>query len=223
MKDYRRPVYWMIAIAAVNLIAMLCVVRGLPDVVPEHFNFRFEVDRMGSKWFLMLVPAIALLVTAGISVEERLRGRDYANNKPLTIFAVCFAALFIVLGWMMYALCSTGAQMGEVVTDVPFDLVICLGMSALFIVMGNYLPIVRQNRTFGIKMRATFENEEVWRRVNRFGGTAYVIAGCVSAVLALVGYCTGVKWLELVGLVASVLGASLAILIYSKRVEGRVK
>ena len=109
MKDYRRPVYWMIAIAAVNLIAMLCMVKGLPDAVPEHFNFRFEVDRMGSKWFLMLVPAIALLVTAGISVEERLRGRDYANNKPLTIFAVCFAALFIVLGWVMYALCSTGA------------------------------------------------------------------------------------------------------------------
>ena len=135
MKDYRRPVYWMIAIAAVNLIAMLCMVKGLPDVVPGHFNFRFEVDRMGSKWFLMLFPAMALLVTAGISVEERLRGRDYANNKPLTIFAVCFAALFIVLGWMMYALCSTGAQMGEVVTDVPFDLAICLGMSALFMVI----------------------------------------------------------------------------------------
>ena len=59
--------------------------------------------------------------------------------------------------------------------------------------------------------------------MNRFGGTAYVIAGCTSAVLALVGYCTDVKWLELVGLVASVLGASLAILIYAKRVEGRAK
>ena len=45
----------------------------------------------------------------------------------------------------------------------------------------------------------------------------------VSAVLALIGYFSGWKWLELVGLVASVLGASLAILIYAKRVEGSLK
>ena len=223
MKDYRRPVSLMIVIAAVNAIAMLCALQGLPDVVPGHFNFRFEVDRMGSKWFLMVFPAVALLVPGGIAVEEHVRGRAYANNKPMTIFAVCFSMLFVVLGWMMYALCATGAQMGEVVTDVPFDLVICLGMSVLFMVMGNYLPIVRPNRTFGIKMRATFESEEVWRRVNRFGGRMYVFAGCASAALALTGYFTGVKWLELVGLVASVLGASLAIWIYAKRVEGRVK
>lgn len=212
----------MMAIAAVNLLAMTWMVQALPDVVPGHFNLRFEVDRMGSKWFLLLFPAIELLFAVGIAVEQRIRGRDYANNKPLTIFAVCFVALFTLLGWMAYALCSTGAQMGDVV-KVPFDLAISLGMSLLFVVMGNYLPTIRRNRTFGIKVKATLESETVWRRTHRFGGVVYVLGGCMSAVLAPVGYFTGMKWLELAGLVACIAGANLAVCVYARREAVRVK
>lgn len=212
----------MIAVTAVNLIAMAWMVQALPDVVPGHFNIRFEVDRMGSKWFLLIYPATELLLAVGVAAEQRIRGRDYANNKPLTIFTVCFVALFTLLGWMAYALCSTGAQMGDVV-NVPFDLAISLGMSLLFVVMGNYLPTIRRNRTFGIKVKATLESETVWRRTHRFGGVAYVLGGCMSAVLALVGYFTGVKWLELAGLVACIAGANLATYVYARREAVRAK
>lgn len=222
MKDYRKFVYVLIGVSLVNLIAMLCLIPGLPESVPAHYNIRFEVDRMGSKWFVALFPAITLLFSVSIAVEQKIRGRDYANNKPLTIFATFFVALFIALGWVLYAMSGTGAQLGDVV-NMPFDLVICLGLSVLFIVMGNYLPTVKQNKTYGIRMRATFESEEVWRKVHRFGGLAYVIGGLVSAVIVLIGYFSGAKLLEFVGLLLGMYGSTLAILIYAKRLEKKMK
>lgn len=219
MKDYRWTMRVLIAATAVNLIAMLCMMSTLPDIVPGHFNIRFEVDRMGSKWFLMIFPSIALLVCAGIALEQRIRGRDYANNRPLTIFAGCFAAVFVLLGWMSRALCATGAQLGEAVTAVPFDLAITLGISLLMVVLGNYMPVVQRNRTFGIRVRETLESEEVWRRVHRFAGRTYVSAGLLSAGCALIGYFSGMKWLELAGLLVFALGGSLIIWVYARRVH----
>lgn len=222
MKNYIKVIYGLIAVALINLIVMLSIIPGLPESIPTHFNYRFEVDAMGSKWFLAVIPAITLVFTIAMAVEQKIRGRGYANNKPLTIFAVGFVAMFIALGWTLFAMSGTGAQMGDT-TSVPLDLVIGLGMSVLFIVMGNYLPTVKQNRTFGIKLRATFESEEVWKRAHRFGGVAYVIGGVVSMVFALVGYFTGVKWLIFAGLMLGVFGSSLIILVYTLRLSKKLK
>lgn len=222
MRDYRKFVYVLIAVALVNLIAMLSMIPGLPETVPTHFNYRFEVDAMGSPWFMSVVPAITVVFSVSIAIEQKIRGRDYANNKPLTIFACIFVVLFIVLGWVLYAMCGTGAQLGDV-AEVPLDLVMGLGMSVLFIIMGNYLPTVKQNRTFGIKMKATFESEEVWRRVHRFGGLVMVIGGFFSAICALIGHFSGIMWLAFVGLMLGVFGSCLIILIYAKRVSRKIK
>ena len=222
MKDYRKPVYGLIGVSLVNLIVMLCLIPGLPAEIPTHFNYRFEVDAMGSPWFMAAMPSVTLAFSISMAVEQKIRGRDYANNKPLTIFAVCFVALFIALGWTLYAMSGTGAQMGDV-TAVPLDLVIGLGMSVLFIVLGNYMPTVKPNRTFGIRMRATFANEDVWKKTHRFGGLTFVLGGVFSAVCALVGYFTGASWLVFVGLLLGVFGSTIVIMIYAKRIERQLK
>lgn len=221
-KDYLKIIYVLIAAAAVNLIAMLCLIPGLPETVPVHFNYRFEVDRMGTRWFLAVIPAITLVFSIAMMIEQKVRGREYANNKPLTVFAVAFVALFVALGWVLCAMSGTGAQLGDR-TSVPLDLIMGLGMSVLFIVMGNYLPTVKPNRTFGIRMRATFDSEEIWKRTHRFAGRAYVLGGFFSAVCALIGHFVGMSWLIFVGLMLGVFGSSIVILIYAKRAERQLK
>ena len=221
-RDYLKIIYVLIAVAAVNLIAMLCVIQGLPETVPTHFNYRFEVDAVGSPWFMIVCPAVTLVFTIAMMVEQKIRGREYANNKPLTIFAVAFVAFFIALGWMLYAMCGTGAQMGDK-TNVPLDLLMGLGFAVLFIVMGNYLPTVKPNRTFGIRMPATFRNEEVWKKTHRFAGRAYVLGGFFTMLMSLIGYFIGASWLIFVGLLLGVFGSSIVILIYAKRLEKQIK
>ena len=221
-KNYIKIIYVLIAVAAVNCAVMLSLIPGLPAEVPTHFNYRFEVDAMGSPWFMAVLPSVTLVFTIAMAVEQKLRGRDYANNKPLTVFAVVFVAFFIALGWVMYAMCGTGAQLGDTV-NIPLDLIMGLGFSVLFIVMGNYLPTVKPNRTFGIRVPATFRNEEVWKKTHRFAGPAFVLGGFFAGVCALIGYFTGASWLTFAGLMVGVFGASIVILVYSKRVEKQLK
>lgn len=202
------------AAAGVNLIVSALAVSRLPGRVPIHFNYAFQVDRMGSYAWLMILPAIALAVSIGMLFERR---RSEANAKALTLSMTAICCLFIALGWTFYAACSTGAQLGDAVR-VPIDLVICLGMSALMILLGNYMPTLRdRNRTFGIRTRATLSDEACWRKVHRFGGMAFVTAGLWMMIATLLGYFMNQKWLELAGLLAGFLGACLACLLYARK------
>lgn len=221
-KNYIRIIYVLIGVALVNLIIMLSLIPGLPAQIPTHFNYRFEVDAMGSPWFMAVLPSITLVFTVAMAAEQKIRGKDYANNKPLTVFAVAFVAFFIALGWVMYAMCGTGAQLGDTV-NMPLDLFMGLGFSVLFIVMGNYLPTVKPNRTFGIRVPATFRNEEVWKKTHRFAGRATVLGGFFALVMSLVGYFIGASWLIFVGLMLGVFAPMVVILIYAKKVEKQQK
>ncbi len=220
MKLYKKVSFWMILASAVNLIAMALLVRTLPDQVPTHFNINFEVDAMGSPWFLVTFPAITLLFSIYIAVELKLRGEKYANRKSLSIFSGAFVALFIAIGWVLYAMMGTGAQMGDK-TEVPLDLVMGLGMSILFIIMGNYLPTVRQNRTFGIRVRATLNDEQVWNKAHRFGGRMFVIGGILSAICSLIGHFADLPWLIFAGLNVGIFGPMAVIFIYIAKIKRR--
>lgn len=50
-------------------------------------------------------------------------------------------------------------------------------LGVMFIVIGNYLPKIKQNRTLGIKISWTLNNEENWNKTHRFGGKVWVIGG----------------------------------------------
>ena len=70
---------------------------------------------------------------------------------------------------------------------VPVDIgFVCqLLVSALLIVVGNYLPKARQNYTVGIKLPWTLANEENWNRTHRLAGFLWVVCGILMVVLTL--------------------------------------
>ena len=58
----------------------------------------------------------------------------------------------------------------------------------MLLLLGNYLPKIKQNRTLGIKIPWTLNNEENWNKTHRFAGKLWVIGGLVvlfSAFLPL--------------------------------------
>ena len=221
-KNYIRIIYALIAAALVNLAVMLGLIQNLPAEIPVHFNYRFEVDRMGTRWFMAIFPPIPVLFSIAMAVEQKIRGKDYANRKALTFFAVAFVAFFIMISWVLYAMSGTGAQMGDT-TNIPLDLIMGLGMGMLFVVMGNYLPTVKPNRTFGIRVPATYRNEEVWKKTHRFAGPATVLGGIFTAIMSLIGHFADRSWLIFAGLMLGVFVPMIVIFIYSKRIEKQLK
>ena len=58
-------------------------------------------------------------------------------------------------------------------------------LGAVAIVLGNYLPKCKQNRTIGIKVKWTLESEENWNRTHRFAGRLWFVCGILLAACAL--------------------------------------
>ena len=58
-----------------------------------------------------------------------------------------------------------------------------LGFSFMFI--GNYMPKIKQNKTLGIKLKWTLNNEENWNATHRFAGKVWFFGGFLIIPCAL--------------------------------------
>lgn len=79
--------------------------------------------------------------------------------------------------------------------------------------LGNYLPKVKRNYSFGCKTPWALDNDQNWRLTHRFGGVAMVLAGLVTVVSGLFSHQMGGAAVVL--LLAAVIGSSLATYAYS--------
>ena len=62
------------------------------------------------------------------------------------------------------------------------------GTSLLFIVIGNYLPKIKQNNTIGIRIVLTLQDEENWNATHSFSGRIWRTSGilCMLCILHLI-------------------------------------
>jgi uncharacterized membrane protein len=60
------------------------------------------------------------------------------------------------------------------------------GLGFLFMLIGNYLSKIRQNYFIGIKLPWTLANEDNWNKTHRLAAWAFVLAGLVFILEAIV-------------------------------------
>jgi len=95
-------------LSAVTLIAMIwfivyvCVQwTDMPDRIPIHFNGKGQVDGWGSKWTLIILPIVSLLLYSGLTVLSKF---PHVYNYPLPITEQNAAAQYLLarklLGWI---------------------------------------------------------------------------------------------------------------------------
>ena len=214
----------LIGLAAV---ASLLAYGSLPPTVELKLDGMLPFDTgeaadLVPRWLaLSLVPAIALVVwasfraaptTAGQRVGRLfLRGVPDEVTSPeqfarfaKTYDAIVLAVVLLLLG--VHAAIITGA-LGY--TDLALRMVpVVLG--ACLILMGNVMPRLRPNWVAGVRTKRTLEDPQLWRTTHRAFGTAFVVAGALTIIVALAapryGLLTGIVALMLscvVGLIVS--------------------
>ena len=86
-------------------------------------------------------------------------------------------------------------------------------------IIGNYMPKVKQNYTMGIKIPWTLNSEDNWNKTHRFAGFIFVLSGLwmiVSAVLKL-----NEMWAVIPALVCVFFPVIYSYLLYRKESEGK--
>ncbi len=202
-----------IAIGVVNFIASLLYIPTLPDTVPTHFDASFRVDAVGSSKTAYLMAALPLAVALGILLELLLRKKDYENRKVLQVTLVILTLFFTAMNWMTLLMMGSGAQMGEIpeiTGSLPHMLLILMGL--VFVLMGNYLPTVQQNRTLGIKISWTLNNVQCWKLTHRFGGKVFVAGGLLLILGGILCMVLHAPYFMTVVLMMAVLTAAILVI-----------
>ncbi len=174
--------YWLLT-SAVTLLPMLIGLLlwdKLPDKLPTHFGIDGAADGWGSKGFAVFgIPSMwltfQLIIWAVTSLDKQNQGH---NRKVLNLVGLIFPAMSIVFALLIY---SHGMEVDLNLSSFLFPL---LGL--FFILIGNWLPKIKQNATLGIKIKWTLYNEENWNKTHRFGGWCWVIGGILFCLMGFV-------------------------------------
>lgn len=143
----------------------------LPNEMVSHLGIDGTPDAVGSKAFMVFgLPLILLSVHIFcLWISGKDPGHKKQSKKALGIIFWILPAASTCINGLMYAV-TLEADLN------PMTLLI-LFLAFLFIGIGNYLPVCKQNATLGIKIKWTLENEENWRATHRFSGKVWFICG----------------------------------------------
>ena len=191
-------------IAALCLFVTLLVLRELPAEIPAHYDFAGNVTRYGSKYELLILPVVLLLLSFGSrflllhfhrkaeqAESDKERQAAEANAKVLGI--VIFPQTLIlscIQGVLLYNIVF--ALRGEsFLSTFAGEKLLTILCGSLLLVPGNILPKCRRNGMVGFRLPWTKYNDITWQKSNRFAGRMLVAAGTlgiVSTVFAPKGY-----------------------------------
>ena len=186
---------WIISFIA--LAGTAIVLPYMPDSVPMHYDMSGNIDRWGSKYENMIFPIIILIMAlfwtlfiryydrkAEEASNEKESAGSRSNAKVIGIAGLCTAVLFTVMqGFLLYG-SYTEAISGAERETVDIGRVTCILMGILFIVIGNFMTKTRINSNVGVRVRWSRYNETTWRKSNRFGAIAFIIAGVLTILTA---------------------------------------
>lgn len=96
--------------------------------------------------------------------------------------------------------------------------VIYYGTGFLIVIIGNYLPKVKQNNTIGIRVVWTLQDEENWNATHRFSGKLWVASGILCMLCGLFGESMAALVLYIVSIMATAIISILySYLFYKKK------
>lgn len=182
MKNYLKANWKKICISCLltltPILVGLCLWNDLPDMMTTHWGADGVADDTSSKAFsVFFLPVILLAVNLLCFVATALDKRNQTKNqKAMGVIFWIMPVISWAVNGAMYAI-----ALGK---TWSFDLFLPLLFGVLFIVLGNMLPKISRNKTFGIKIFWTLYNEENWNKTHRLAGKLWVGGGLLCLLTA---------------------------------------
>lgn len=102
--------------------------------------------------------------------------------------------------------------------NIPVSKLTMVAVGLLFIVIGNYMPQVKDNYFIGIRTPWTLASPEVWRKTHRFSGFMWMLGGLLIALGAFMP-----KTLSISMIITALLIATIIPYVYSWFTSQRMK
>ena len=92
MKKLYITLYFLIIIYILGTSLFLSV---MPDTVPLHYNFAWEVDRFGSKYEFLIMNLITLVLTYILLITAKdQRKKEQKNSEKILVLIAIYSVVF---------------------------------------------------------------------------------------------------------------------------------
>ena len=201
------------AVCVLNLLGHAACLPLMPEEVPIHWNWEGVADGFGPKWSSFALGALPLGLLVLFWVMPRIdpKGKNFDKFRPVWKgMMLAIVLLGCAISWMSELAVFGVLQDGSAMTGI----LIGGGVGLLFILLGNYMPRIKQNYTFGCRTPWALADEHNWNRTQRMGGITFVVMGVALLFLGLFAKALG-EGLTLGALLVVVLGGTAWIFVYS--------
>lgn len=221
----------MWVVSFISLIGTALVLQFMPDSVPMHHDSAGNIDRWGNKYENLLFPIIILAMSffwtlfigyyekkADKTNDEKESAGARTNAKVIGIVGLSVTVMFTVMqGFILYE-AYTGAVSNAERQIVDIGKVSCILLGVILIVLGNFMTKTRINGVAGFRINWSMYNDNTWRKSNRFGAFAIMVAGVLTIITAVLMKNSFIATMVMLGYI---LIASIMTVIYSHKVYVR--
>jgi uncharacterized membrane protein len=176
-----KPNKLLLALTLISFTATFFIYGKLPDQIPVHWGIDGEIDRYGGRYTAIVTGALGFILYMLMLVVPKVDPRKDSYEKHMGPYKIL--TLFLVLFMMGLHWVAMAFSLGYNI-DIPF--IMKLSMGLLFIVIGNYLPVIKPNYTLGIRIPWTLASEYVWEKTHKAGGYGFVVCGIIWFAFAFI-------------------------------------
>ena len=178
----QRKIYLLdVILTFLPILLALCVVWYAPETIASRFDLEGNVIATASRWTIVIFPIFILFFSGLIKWidDKELVG---SQNKEISryIFRVTLV-LFNAIAFFQFVLILTGVSIGSQMGRLMAFLI---GVFMIFI--GNVSPKIKEtNKHFGFRLPWIMDNDEAFRKTQRFFGFASMISGIIFILISL--------------------------------------
>ena len=178
----QRKIYLLdVILTFLPILLALCVVWYAPETIATRFDLEGNVVATASRWTILILP-IPILLFSGLMKwidDKELVG---SKNKEISRYIFRLTLLFFnAIAVFQFVLMLTGVSIG---TQKVRFLVFLIGLFMIFI--GNVSPKIKEtNKHFGFRVPWIMNNDEAFRKTQRFFGFASMICGIIFILISL--------------------------------------
>ena len=178
----QRKIYLLdVILTFLPILLALCVVWYAPETIATRFDLEGNVVATASRWTIVIFP-IFILCFSGLIKWIDVKELVGIQNKAISryIFRLTLL-LFNAIAFFQFVLILTGVSMGSQMGRFMAFLI------GVFIIMiGNVSPKIKEmNKHFGFRVPWIMDNDEAFRKTQRFFGFASIISGIIFILISL--------------------------------------
>ena len=207
-KEIKKTLIITSIITALPILIGVILWNQLPDRMATHFDSAGDPNGWSSKWFSVFGLPLFLVfinVICTLGTESDPRRSRYPEKMMKIVYWIC-----PVVSWLCAASIYANA-LGFELTNLGQFMSVFIGI--VFIVLGNYLPKVKQNYYLGIKLPWTYADEDNWNKTHRMAGKVWVMGG----ILFVLNFFLKIQGIEIWLILALVLIPTVYSFLYSRR------